>query len=479
MNVSRRQWLFGTTATTVVAFDPVHRGWLARAAAQDCPDAIAIPRLDGELAFDEASLELGATDFGHIISRRPAAVLRPGSVRDVQRAVEFANRHDIAVAMRGQGHSCFGQAQAACGIVVDTRPLDRIDAIDESGVWVDAGVKWSTLTRATLEQGLTPRVLTDYLELSVGGVINVGGIGGASNRYGFVADNIEALEVVTGDGRLHHVCRGDLFRSVPGSLGQFGLVVRAKIALDPAPTTARIYDLVYTDLSRFLADQRKVARDERFDFLEGQLIANESGGFDFLLQGGAWLQPGEVADDAALLGDLRPTGTTITDQPYFEWLDRVAGAEAFLRSVGLWETPHPWSDLFLDDRSVEAYMRWALTVLTPADLGFGLALLYPFKRRSTRARYVATPNSRLIWAFDLLRFPFPDPALIEALLAQNELLFDKARLLGGKRYPVSALDFDQADWVRHFGPRWPSFAARKVRHDPNNVLTPGQGIFGS
>tara|TARA_B100001750_G_scaffold245615_2_gene265697 strand:- start:503 stop:1945 length:1443 start_codon:yes stop_codon:yes gene_type:complete len=480
MGVSRRNLLTGAAAATaVVAFDPTRQSWLGHAAAQGCPGAIRIPRLDGELLFDAASLDVGATDFGHLVERRPAALLKPGSVRDVQRAVRFANRHGISVAMRGQAHSCFGQAQALCGIVIDTRTLDAIHSIDASGAWVDAGVKWSTLTLATLAEGLTPRVLTDYLELSVGGVLSVGGIGGAMNRYGFVADNVEALEVVTGDGCLHTLRHGDLFRSVPGSLGQFALIVRAKVSLDPAPTQARVYDLVYTDLSQFIADQRTVANDERFDFLEGQLIANDSGGFDFLLQAAMWFDAGSEPDDAALLAGLSPVATTTTDQPYFDWLNRVAAAEGFLRSIGLWETPHPWSDLFLDDRSVESYMRWTLDRLSPADLGFGLALLYPFKRRATRARYVATPNSRLVWAFDLLRFPFPDPAVIQALLDQNRELYEEAARLGGKRYPVSALDFDQADWIEQYGPRWRSFASRKRRYDPRNVLTPGQHVFGS
>ena len=36
--------------------------------------------------------------------------------------------------------------------------------------------------------GLTPPVLTDYLHLSVGGTISVGGIGGATSRFGTQAD---------------------------------------------------------------------------------------------------------------------------------------------------------------------------------------------------------------------------------------------------------------------------------------------------
>lgn len=478
MELSRRNVLVGAGAATIVAFDPLNRGWLSRASADTCSGAVSIPDLDGELVFDAASLEEGATDFGRIVSRQPLAVLRPASVEDIQRVICFANDNYVKVAMRGQAHSCFGQAQADCGIVIDSRTLNSIGSIDHTGVWADTGVKWSTLIQATLAEGLTPRVVTDYLELSVGGVLSVGGIGGASNRHGFVADNVEEIEVVTGEGRLRRIRRGPLFRSVLGGLGQFAIVVRAKISLDPAPAMARVYDLSYSSMSQFLADQRCVAEDERFDFLEGQLVPNDSGGFNFLIQAAQWFDPGSEPNDAGLTGDLSPDSSVITDFPYFVWLNRVAGAEAFYRSVGLWDTPKPWSDLFLSDRTIETYLTQALTVLTPADLGFGLALLYPIKRRNTRAPFVMTPRSRFVWAFDLLRFPVPDPAVIQALLDQNRTLFESARDAGGTRYPISALEFSEQDWRRHYGSRWRQFRARKRRYDPCNVLTPGQGIFG-
>jgi FAD/FMN-containing dehydrogenase len=475
--ISRRGWLQAAGVVTVVAFDPLQRGWLSKAQASACSGAISIPHLDGEFVFDAASLTEGATDFGNIISRTPQAVLRPGSIEDIQRLIRFANCHNLSVAARGQAHSVYGQAQAECGVVIDSRALATIHSIDETGAWVDAGVEWSALIDASLAVGLTPRVLTDYIGLSVGGVLSVGGIGGATNRFGFVADNVEELEVVTGAGDLVRCHAGDLYNSVLGGLGQFGIIVRAKIALDPAPTFARIYDLSYTSRAAFLADQRRIAADERFDFLEGQVVAGPSG-WTFLIQAGVWYTPTTPPNDAAKLAGLSPSSTATTDYPYAVWLQRVEFAEAALRGIGLWEgAPHPWSDIFLDDRTIETYLTDALADLAPADLGAGLALLYPFKRRNLRARFVKTPTSSLVWAFDLLRFPFPAPGMVDALMAQNQRLFNRARTLGGKRYPIGALPFSRSDWAGHYGTDWSPFQARKRRYDPRNVLTPGQGIF--
>jgi cytokinin dehydrogenase len=33
------------------------------------------------------------------------------------------------------------------------------------------------------------------------------------------------------------------------------------------------------------------------------------------------------------------------------------------------------------------------------------------------------------------------------------------------------------DWREHFQPRWGRFNSAKQRFDPDNMMTPGQGIF--
>src|SRR5262245_17245323 len=105
----RRTVLGGAAAAAVIAFDPVGPGWVAGADAT--AGGIDVPGLDGELVVDPQSLAEAADDYGHIVHRYPVAVLRPGSVRDIVTMVRFANAHRIRVAMRGQGHSVFGQAQ--------------------------------------------------------------------------------------------------------------------------------------------------------------------------------------------------------------------------------------------------------------------------------------------------------------------------------------------------------------------------------
>jgi cytokinin dehydrogenase len=49
--------------------------------------------LSGGLLFDDAARQTAADDFGHIVHQLPTAVLKPGSIQDIVKLVQFANRH--------------------------------------------------------------------------------------------------------------------------------------------------------------------------------------------------------------------------------------------------------------------------------------------------------------------------------------------------------------------------------------------------
>lgn len=474
--VPRRSLLTGAAAAgvagVVVAFDPTGT-WVTAASADS--GAIRVPELDGELVLEPGPEY--AEDWGMIVHRAPRAVLRPGSVRDVQRMVRFANEQCLRVAMRGQGHSAFGQAQVEAGVVIDSRTLATVHRIDVAGAVVDAGVTWRDLVLASVEVGLTPPVSTDYLGLSVGGTLSVGGIGGASSHFGLQVDNVLALEVVTGDGRLVHCSprdNADLFGSVLGGLGQFAIIVRATVRLVPAKRTARVYRLSYTDLATFTADQRMLLDDGRFDYLEGQVVPVEGGGWSYLLEAAAYYTA-PAPGDSQLLRGLRHGSAEIQELPYVDWLDRIYAIVEQLRALRL---PNPWIDLFLPAERVEEYVTRVLAELTPADTGGGVILLYPVPTRLSTRPFVRVPRDEVMYLFSVLRMVIPpNDAEVARMLADNRVLYDRARAIGGFRYPIGSLVVDRADWADHYGDQYRAFRAAKNRYDPRHVLTPGQGIF--
>ena len=64
------------------------------------------------------------------------------------------------------------------------------------------------------------------------------------------------------------------------------------------------------------------------------------------------------------------------------------------------------------------------------------------------------------------------------MMGANLALLPRLQQAGGKIYPPYCPPLSPRQWREHYGAEtWQRFAAAKKRFDPNNVLTPGAGIF--
>ena len=485
--ISRRNFLRGTLsgAIVVAGFDTALRSWVSAAELTHHATAIAqdFPDFDGVLLLDGASRAAAADDFGHLVHRQPLAVLKPGSVNDVEKLISFARRNKIQVAGRGQGHSTQGQAQVEAGVVVDMASLATVHEINPTNALVDAGARWIDLLTQTIPQGLTPPTLVDFLELSVGGTLSLGGIGSQAFRFGPHVDNVLQLQVVTGEGKLVTCSPGHnaaLFKAVLSGLGQFGLIVRARVRLIAAPPNARLYHAFYSSLPAFLSDLEKLIDDRRFDTVQGFAVPDGAGGWLFQLETTKYFSPGNEPNDASLLSGLafNPGTQSAQDMTYFDYVNRLAPLVAFLRQVGVWDFPHPWVNLFVPAATAEILVGETLATLTVDDIGQGPILIYPFNRELFRAPFFRVPASRHFFVFALLRTAVPPtPERAAQLVAANRTLFDRAVALGGKRYPFDSVPMTKHDWQKHYQRLWGAFVSSKRHFDPDGILTPGPGIF--
>jgi cytokinin dehydrogenase len=483
-NTSRRAVLQGVMASAIViGFDVANRSWVTSASAISLFESL--PPLSGVLYTDNTTLAAAADDFGHIVHRQPIAVLKPGSIEDIIRIIQFSRTYKIKIAARGQGHSTYGQSQVEAGVIINMSTLNKIHSISADRAIVEAGVVWSQLLQQTLRQGLTPPVLTDYIELSIGGTLAVGGIGGATHRYGVQVDNVWELQVVTGEGKLEtcsKIHNRDLFEAVLAGLGQCGIIVQATIKLIVAATKARVYLLFYNDLATFTRDQRLLINDERlkrFNYVEGQVVPNGNGGWRYMLEVASFYSSPTPNDNIMLAGLNYIRGTEqIEDKSYFDFLNRLADTVAYLKSIGVWSYPHPWLNLFLPGSAVESFVGKFVSTLTLANTGQGPILLYPVNTNRFRLPLFRVPTEEIVFLFAILRTASPpEDAVVTRMLSDNRRLFEQNRDLGGYRYSVDAIPFSQKDWQQHFRPVWGKLVSAKRRYDPNNLLTPGQGIF--
>jgi FAD/FMN-containing dehydrogenase len=137
--LTRRAFLASvTSAALIVGFNPRTRSWITRAHAAQ-PGWDQLPKLDGALLLDETSRNALASDGGQYFHRVPLAVLRPLSTEDIVKTVQFANTHALKVAVRGQGHSQYGQTLVEGGIVIDSSTLNAVKMAGSGAVDTQAG----------------------------------------------------------------------------------------------------------------------------------------------------------------------------------------------------------------------------------------------------------------------------------------------------------------------------------------------------
>ena len=478
MTPSRRALLRAGVAFTTVLVAPKETMAQARDNAGE-----AAP-VDGEFSRDPDVLAMAADDFGHIIHKRPWAVLKLARSADIAGLMRWAGSRGMKVAARGEGHSTYGRAMVDEGIVVDMSAMSTIHSVQPDRVVVDAGATWSSVLRATLAQGLTPPVLTNYLELSVGGTLAIGAIGGTTSRWGMQTDNVLELTVVTGDGG-ELTCSADLnpdlFDAVRAGLGQCGIITRATLRLIRAPERARLFHLFYSDLHALTADQRLVLMEGRFDHLQGAVLPDGAGGWKYQLEGVVFSGGAKAPADEVVLAGLSDNraAAEIRDLTYFEHMNAFARPESLLRANGQWLHPHPWLLTFLRETNAEQVAIEILSGLTQDDVGlFGRIIYYPIFTDAVRTPLVRLPGERIVFPFNLVRMPtWSDAATAEQMVAKNRLIYDRIRSAGGVLYPVSAFPMSRSDWTQHFGPTWQLLSDAKHAYDPNGILTPGYELF--
>jgi FAD/FMN-containing dehydrogenase len=230
-----------------------------------------------------------------------------------------------------------------------------------------------------------------------------------------------------------------------------------------------------------LRDERLLSAGNRFDAVQGAIVAAPGGGLAFQLDAAKNFD-GDPPDDNVLLAGLSddPAQRQPTTIGYFDHLNRFAAFEAALRANGQWFFPHPWLMTFIGDSQVESVVNAELEALNPAmDLGpFGQVALVPIRRSAICSPLLRMPADDLCYAFNLVRIPATkDANEANRLVDANKATYGRVKAAGGTLYPVSAFPMSKGEWRDHFGPAFGQLDAAKQQYDPDEILTPGYEIF--
>ncbi|WP_225100877.1 FAD-binding oxidoreductase [Streptomyces sp. CoH27] len=186
----------------------------------------------GEAGYDDelAGFQLGFT-------QRPALIAPVRSTAGVVAAVRHAAAGGLPVGVQASGHGLPGGS--AGGLLVSTRRMDGVRVDPEARtVRVQAGVRWGQVAAAAEPYGLAP------LNGSAPGVGAVsytlgGGLGILAREFGYAADHVRWLELVTADGEPRRVTPDsdpELYWALLGAGHTLGVVTELEIGLVPVRT---------------------------------------------------------------------------------------------------------------------------------------------------------------------------------------------------------------------------------------------------
>lgn len=177
--------------------------------------------------------------------------VRARDAADVAAAVRFARAHRLRLVVKGGGHSYQGTSNAPDSLLVWTRSMNRIQlhdafvaqgcagqepvpaaTIEAGAMWIDAYDAVTTRAGRYVQGGGCTTV-------GVAGLVQSGGFGSLSKRFGTAAGGLLEAEVVTADGvvRTVNACRDpDLFWAIKGGGGgSFGVVTRVTLRTHALP----------------------------------------------------------------------------------------------------------------------------------------------------------------------------------------------------------------------------------------------------
>ncbi|MEV6285166.1 FAD-binding oxidoreductase [Kribbella sp. NPDC051770] len=174
--------------------------------------------------------------FNLSVGHQPQVVVGATSAADVQAAIRHSHdvRRPVAVLNTGHGPSVSTPADA---VAITTRRMTglTIDA-ERRTARAEAGVRWGQVVEEAAEAGLAPLAGSSPTVGVVGYTLGGGVSIAMARKFGYAADHVRRIELVTADAELRTVdatSEPDLFFALCGGKGNFGVVTAIEFDLFP------------------------------------------------------------------------------------------------------------------------------------------------------------------------------------------------------------------------------------------------------
>lgn len=426
--------------------------------------------LDEKMLRDEQVLNKINQDFGQLVLGQAEAVYEAKYLASLEKFLSFSNQHQLPITIRNQGLSESGQAlSVSYGVVVDVHNLNHsLSWTENKTISVGCSVSWKKLIEFTLAKDMIPPVYPYNLNLSIGGVLSVGGLGSATFKQGIIGAHVLSLNVLLANGELIYCDKQtypDLFLACLSGIGLFGIIYEAELALRLCERKVYSLTLQYDDLYKWIAEQRVLKNYctymEAFFYVPNgninaasfrTIISIEANGkpdFYFLKQ-------------LSFVKEFDYQEQDITD-----YIMRHNPRIEHMQNSQLWSSYHPWYECYIDSDKLEKVWPDLLQVINFGVLG---ERYHIFPVEKIHPKYFMLPESDKIVTFNILTPGIAEKDIASAIQSLNDIDAILSKI-GKKRYISGWFDKEKAThWSEHYEDIWEDRVACKRKYDPHGIF---------
>jgi alkyldihydroxyacetonephosphate synthase len=420
-------------------------------------------------------------DRGATPAHRPACVVRPRSVADVQATLRLASETGTPVIPFGLGSGVVGGVIARPeALLLDMSAMDRVRSIDPVNLLAsfDAGKNGAEAEAAVAAKGLTIGHWPQSVAVSsVGGWIATRASGQFSSAYGNIEDIVHSIEAVLPNGDLVTLGKGprasagpDLRHLMLGSEGTLGVITGVTFSLRRAAESRALSAFEAPDMQSGFDLQREIIQSgwrppvvRQYDERESRRLDGRLSRCVILMvhEGPAALVAAETAAVAALAAeDGIPAAPS---DIVAHWLDHRNNVP-------------PW-DAILDRNmvadTVEVSAAWDQIGAVYADAVASLKEIPGCLAASAHSSHVYRSGLNLYFTFAVLP---PDPADMESAYFEAwRRILDATAKNGGSLSHHHGIGRVRRDaMVRELGSKGAALLRTiKQALDPKGIMNPG------
>jgi len=408
--------------------------------------------------------------FNRAFDRRPALIVRCADASDVVRTLDFVQKQNLPVAVRGGGHNRAGFGVCDGGVVIDLSRMNRVEVDPGKGVaTAEAVALVRDLDQATQRYGLAT-TSGGCPTVGIAGLTLGGGEGFLMSKYGAACDNLLSAQLVTVDGRqveASQTSNPDLFWAIRGGGGNFGVATALEYQLHPV-TSVLAGTLMYppgriTELLPAFAKLVAAAPDELN--IVGEILPSQKGAGFLVL----FFHAGDASQGRDLLRNwraLKPEEDTVRDTSYLETQANINPYTA---------VAHFQTDVFVPEFNATVVE----TITTAADNAppNTRVFIVPIYGAVTRVKVSDTAFALRQPGYELdIMGRWNTPAEKASAVQWVKALQSQLQPLARGLY-INQLGETSDDLVRMgYGPNYARLAEIKKKYDPGNLLRINQNI---